>query len=157
MVNNADQLVNKAIQEIRSLSHSLIPPSFDNTDFSDGIDEMVNLIEEQTELKFDKQYRHTDYSNVSQGIQLTMYRTVQEQLNNILKYAKAKNVIIQTIRKGNELNLLIQDDGIGFDCTKKRMGVGFMNIQTRASLSNGTMYLKSHPGEGCSLQLQFKL
>lgn len=156
-IQNADQLVGKAIQEIRSLCHSLIPPSFDITDFSEGIEQIVTLIENETEIRFVKQYRDTDYSNISPAIQLTMYRAVQEQLNNILKYSRAKNVVIQTVRHANELTLLIEDDGIGFDSTKKSTGVGFLNIQTRASISNGAMVLKSAPGEGCSLMLQFKL
>lgn len=90
-------------------------------------------------------------------MQLTIYRTVQEQLNNILKYACAKNVLIQTILHDKELTLLIEDDGIGFDTTQKKMGVGFLNIQTRASICNGTMELTSNPGEGCSLKLHFTL
>lgn len=157
IVRQADQLVGKAIEEIRSLSHSLIPPQFDISDFGDGINQIVSFIEDQTDIKFIREYLDTDYSSVPEAVQLTMYRTVQEQLNNILKYAQAKTVLIRTVKKECEMTLLIQDDGVGFDSTKKSMGVGLLNIQTRASLSKGTMLLISNPGEGCSLQLQFRL
>lgn len=156
-IQKADELVGKAIKEIRALCHSLIAPSFDVTDLSDGIEQMVALIENETDIRFIKQYHDTDYNNLPQIIQLTIYRTVQEQLNNILKYAGAKNVTIQTTRSHNELTLLIQDDGIGFDPAQKKKGVGFLNIQTRATICNGTMELTSKPGEGCSLKLRFTL
>lgn len=82
---------------------------------------------------------------------------MQEQLNNIIKYANAKQVLIQTIRNEDELSLIIEDDGVGFDTNKKGMGVGLLNIQTRANVSNGIMKLQSSPGNGCKLQLDFKL
>lgn len=156
-IQQADELVGKAIHEIRSLCHSLVPPSFDITNLSDGIEQIVALIESQTGIHFIKQYHNTDYSNLPEIVQLTIYRTVQEQLNNILKYAKASNVLIQTIRQDNELTLLIEDDGVGFDTSLKKRGVGFLNIQTRAALCNGTMQVTSAPGNGCSLMLQFAL
>lgn len=156
-IQQADELIGKAIQEIRLLCHSLIPPSFDITNLSDSIEQMVLHIENETGINFIKQYHQTDYTDLPQVVQLTIYRTVQEQLNNILKYSKAKNVIIQTIRQGNELTLLIEDDGIGFDTTVKKRGVGFLNIQTRAAICNGTMQVTSMPGNGCTLKLQFVL
>ncbi len=156
-IQKADELVGKAIREIRALCHSLIPPSFDVTNLSDGIEQMVSLIENETDIRFIKQYHDADYSKLPQVMQLTIYRTVQEQLNNILKYARAKNVLIQTILHDKELTLVIEDDGIGFDTTQKKMGVVFLNIQTRASICNGTMELTSKPGEGCSLKLHFTL
>ncbi|MBS4065098.1 MAG: PAS domain S-box protein [Chitinophagaceae bacterium] len=153
----ADELLSKAIEEIRLLSHSLIPPSFDISNLSDGIEQIVSIVEAGTEIKFEKQYSGTNYSHIPPVVQLTMYRTVQEQINNILKYASAKKVLIKTERNEEELILTIMDDGIGFDTTKKSMGVGLLNIQTRASISNGKMILKSKPGEGCLLQLVFQL
>jgi PAS domain S-box-containing protein len=156
-IQQADELIGKAIHEIRLLCHSLVPPSFDITNLSDGIEQVVAHIEHETDIRFIKQYHNTDYTNLPQVMQLTIYRTVQEQLNNILKYAKAKNVTIQTIRQDHELTLLIEDDGVGFDNTQKKRGVGFMNIRTRAALCNGTMQVTSSPGNGCSLKLQFTL
>lgn len=156
-IQKADNLIGKAIHEIRVLCHSLVPPSFDITNLSDGIEQVVSHIENETDISFRKQYHNTDYTNLPQVVQLTLYRTVQEQLNNILKYAKAKNVLIQTIRHENELTLIIEDDGVGFDTEQKKRGVGFMNIRTRAALCNGTMHVTSSPGNGCSLKLQFSL
>ena len=98
-----------------------------------------------------------EWESLPQSLKINFFRIIQESVYNSQKYAQAKNVVIQTVRQTNELTLLIKDDGIGFDSSKKSAGVGFMNIQTRASISNGVMVLKSAPGEGCSLMLQFKL
>jgi signal transduction histidine kinase len=155
--DTAEDLVSKAIEEIRSLSHSLIAPNFKKNSFIEGIEKIINALETAADLHFTKQYSDIDYTNVPENVQLTMYRTVQEQLTNILKHANASHVLIQTLMDGNRLTLLIKDDGTGFDLTKKTMGVGFVNIQTRASLCNGSMELKSTPGNGCTLQLSFTL
>lgn len=156
-LQKADDLLGKAIEEIRVLSHSLIPPSFEITQLNESLENLVTIIESTTGISFSKQYCHTDYGGVPKLVQLTIYRTVQEQLNNILKYAQANHVLIKTIRNADELSLLIEDDGVGFDTAKKAMGVGLLNIQTRANISNGTMLLESSPGNGCRLHLHFKL
>ncbi len=155
--DTAEDLVSKAIEEIRLLSHSLIAPNFKKNSFIEGIEKIINALETAANLHFTKQYSDIDYTNVPEVVQLTMYRTVQEQLTNILKHAKASHVLIQTLMDGNRLTLLIKDDGAGFDLTQKTMGVGFVNIQTRASLCNGSMELTSTPGNGCTLQLSFTL
>jgi PAS domain S-box-containing protein len=156
-LQQADDLLSKAIEEIRILSHSLIPPSFEVTQLGESLEQLINIVESTTPIRFNKQYCRTDYSGVSKLVQLTIYRTVQEQLNNIIKYANAKHVLIKTDRNDEDLFLKIEDDGIGFDTGKKSMGVGLLNIQTRAAISNGTMHLESSPGNGCKLHLHFKL
>lgn len=153
----ADDLLGKAIEEIRVLSHSLIPPSFEITQLNESLENLVTIVESTTSITFNRQYCSTHYEGVPKLLQLTIYRTVQEQLNNIIKYANAKQVLIQTIRNEDELSLIIEDDGVGFDTNKKGMGVGLLNIQTRANVSNGIMKLQSSPGNGCKLQLDFKL
>lgn len=156
-LDNAEEFVGKAIDEIRFLSHSLIAPSFQKNSFIEGIEKIISALETATDLHFTKQYNSIDYTDVPETVQLTMYRTVQEQMTNIVKHAKATHVLIQTLRNENRLTLLIEDDGTGFDLHKKTMGVGLVNIQTRASLCNGILQVSSSPGNGCKLQLIFTL
>ena len=93
---------------------------------------------------------------MDEKIQLTIFRIVQEQLNNILKHAKATHAFINLSRKENEIILLISDDGKGCDVSKKR-GVGIINIRTRAELHDGKVTIVSKPGKGYELKVALSL
>jgi signal transduction histidine kinase len=76
---------------------------------------------------------------------------VQEQTHNILKYAQAKNIDIRLTEKDGILNIIIKDDGDGFDINAKRSGIGISNIQDRVTSFNGHLEIISSSGNGCSM------
>ncbi|MBK9983756.1 MAG: hypothetical protein IPP15_15530 [Saprospiraceae bacterium] len=82
---------------------------------------------------------------------------VNEALNNISKYAKAKNVWIQLTKKEGELNMIIRDDGVGFDPENvindkvKASGYGLGNMQKRVARVKGTINIESKPGTGTTI------
>ena len=156
-IRSADNLLNKAIEEIRVLSHSLIPPSFQKINLLESIDQVLHIYETGTPIQFSKHYHHVNSRFLQEKVQLTIYRAVQEQLNNILKHASATQVIIDIHQTTDELLLTISDNGNGFDTNKKHLGIGLMNIQTRAGLCNGQMEIESAPGMGCTLKVLFRL
>jgi signal transduction histidine kinase len=80
-----------------------------------------------------------------------LYRVVQEQINNIIKHAKANEVTVRIKRSNGQLLMTVIDNGIGFDTTKKSKGIGLRNINTRISYYSGTVSLNSSKGEGTSL------
>jgi two-component system sensor histidine kinase UhpB len=83
-----------------------------------------------------------------------IYRIVQEQLNNIMKYAKVKEIDIQIKMIGNRLFLSISDNGIGFDPTIKANGIGLKNIKSRVEFYSGDLKILSVPGKGCTLKVE---
>jgi signal transduction histidine kinase len=91
----------------------------------------------------------------SDKLKLSIYRIVQEQLTNIFKYAKAQNAWLSLHQSPELVELVIKDDGVGFDTTEKQQGVGLQNISTRAEMHDGKMILESSPGNGCMLTVQF--
>jgi signal transduction histidine kinase len=90
---------------------------------------------------------------LSPNVRLTLFRIIQEQLNNISKYAQAKIVNID-LKITNPIELVISDDGIGFDTSIKRKGVGITNMQNRTTMHQGSFSLCSAPGEGCIIKVQ---
>ena len=89
-----------------------------------------------------------DEEKLSEKLRLTIYRIIQEQFNNILKYSKASSVLLKIVQDNEKLKLTIQDNGIGFDTSKKKSGIGLMNIKARASLFDGEVIIHSSPGQG---------
>ena len=89
---------------------------------------------------------------------LMLFRIIQEQTNNIIKYASAKSVQIMINEANNEVRLVISDDGVGFDSSdKSTKGIGFLNIISRADVYNGKVNIISSPGNGCTLEICFPI
>jgi signal transduction histidine kinase len=86
-----------------------------------------------------------------------IFRILQEQTNNIIKYADAKNVTVSLKEKNNTIYLSVKDDGKGFDASVQSKGIGFINIYNRVDAFGGEMELISSPGNGCSLEISFPL
>lgn len=150
-----DNLINTAINEIRSLSHSMIPPSLNESELMEALSHLIEKTSRPGGIAFNLVSDNFDESNITDKHKLTIYRIVQEQFNNILKYASAKNVIVELNQHNEKIMLSIKDDGVGFDTENKSKGVGLMNIKTRASLFNGEMIIVSSPGNGCELRVVF--
>jgi signal transduction histidine kinase len=99
-----------------------------------------------------------DYSledSINDKFKLNTFRILQEQLNNIIKHAKASNVHITLSKTDTGIMLSIADDGVGFDTTQKSKGIGIKNIISRSELYKGNANFISEPGKGCMLAITF--
>ncbi len=154
-LDQSEGLVTAAIAEIRSLSHSLIPPTLGISELKDALEYIADDLTATSAIKV-----HTDIASFKENasaeeLKLSIYRIVQEQLNNIRKYSKASEVWLKVANKKEGVLLKIKDNGIGFDTTLKSKGVGLLNIKARAALFNGEMKIISFPGKGCELIVNF--
>jgi PAS domain S-box-containing protein len=154
-ISKTDTLIKDAIAEIRNLSHTLIPSAIYESSLTDQLDTLLHTVSPITSINVAREYQLADEDDLSGKLKLSIYRIVQEQLNNILKYARASNIILRLKENRDALILQIIDDGVGFDPTEKKAGVGLINIRTRASLLNGTVLIQSAPGQGCEIKIAF--
>jgi PAS domain S-box-containing protein len=139
-----------AIEEIRKLSKELVVPQFKEKGLVDSIHSVIEDIQLTSPLRI--RFIH-DHENdiLSPGKKMTIFRIVQEQLKNILKYSKAKQVEICLHGRNEEIQLVIKDDGIGFDPKQMHKGIGLSNIHDRTRFYNGVVDIVSSPGKGCIL------
>lgn len=154
-IEQADQLINNAIVEVRSLSHTLIAPA--TKDLIDNIDSMLHAYREGSNIKIKTSFEAFEEDALSGEMKLAIYRIIQEQMNNILKHAHASTVEIYLENDVDKVTLSVKDNGIGMESTKKSNGVGLLNIRTRASVFNGKVQFKSAPNEGLELKVVFML
>jgi signal transduction histidine kinase len=82
-----------------------------------------------------------------------MYRILQEGLQNINKYAGAKNIKVEISGDSENVFLKIQDDGIGFDVNKKSKGIGMQNMISRTNDCQGIIDISSKKGNGTSIEI----
>lgn len=148
--------INMAIEEVRKLSHTLVPPVFNDTkNFIDAVNDLVANIHLTGKINIEVNFpAHVQHKLTDNKIKLTLYRIIQEQLNNILKYSKAPGASIVLQVTKDKYRLIISDSGVGFDTSKKHKGIGLRNIESRVEVHSGNMEIISAPGEGCMLKIE---
>jgi signal transduction histidine kinase len=86
----------------------------------------------------------------------SIYRIVQELVNNVIRHARASQALVQMIRKGDMLSIAVEDNGTGFDRTilGQSGGVGYLNLRNRVAYLNGTIDIETSPGNGTSVNIE---
>ncbi|MDQ3277136.1 MAG: PAS domain-containing protein [Bacteroidota bacterium] len=146
--------LNSTISEIRDLSKQLSAPSLGNINFQESITDLIESVKSAGQLDVQIRFEALRFSEMDNDLHLTLYRIAQEQLTNIVKYAAAKMVTVQVREENDVLQLTIVDDGIGFDVSQKRRGIGITNMQSRVEILNGRFQIQSTPGEGTKLEVE---
>ncbi|MGV3529629.1 MAG: PAS domain-containing protein [Flavisolibacter sp.] len=148
----------RAIAETRNISHAMMPPSFEADSFATAIRELAESINISGGIQIALQMPDTaQLHRLSNEMKLAVYRIIQEQLTNILKYARAESGAITLSVEDNFCKLLVADNGKGFDVATRQRGIGFSNIENRARLFNGRMEIISAPDQGCRLEVMMPL
>ncbi len=155
LVKESKILLEKAMYEIRKLSKTLMPPSLGEIGLLDALHELTENIKEVNTLQIENDWGNFQETLLNEKLKLTIFRIVQEQLNNVCKHAQANKVTIRLQKINKTICLDINDDGIGFNTTAKRTGLGLRNMISRAEVNNGTVVINSQPGAGCELRATF--
>ncbi|MEP6677350.1 MAG: response regulator [Ferruginibacter sp.] len=143
-----------AMEEIRKLSKILITPVFIESGLMISVNDLVENILTTEKIKITTEIQIPDEKDLSEPLKLTIYRIIQEQLNNILKHAEASVISIQIRDCLKTVLLSVHDNGKGFDTGQHREGIGFTNMSSRAGLYNGKVEIDSSPGNGCLLSVE---
>jgi signal transduction histidine kinase/ligand-binding sensor domain-containing protein len=157
-LDKSNSYIGMAIDEIRTLSHRLAPTSFEEKFLETEVQSLVDSINEDgrytIEVCFDDPHKIQEVCN---DIQLTLYRILQEQLKNILKYAAASCIQISVRIINGNVMMSVLDDGKGFDIHSMIKGIGINNMRKRTEMFNGKFHLHSSVGQGCSLIVEIPL
>jgi signal transduction histidine kinase len=152
LLERSMQLVSNAINEIRKISKSLITPGLGEIGLIESIgDIMDDLKVAKNKMAIDLDLQNISEEQIEDRRKLTLFRIVQEQLNNIVKHAQATRVLIRLSGEQDQIVLTVSDNGVGFDVSRHRKGVGITNIISRAEILCGKVEIQSSPGEGCLL------
>ncbi|MEO6405405.1 MAG: PAS domain S-box protein [Ferruginibacter sp.] len=156
LVNNMLEELKKfntlAIDELRRLSHQLAPLVESGTSLNDKIAWLISSLKLTEKLSV--AVHIDDFEKpLDDDTQLSLYRILQEQLGNILRYADASTVEINIRHLNHEIYLQVKDNGKGFDINKKKEGIGLQNIRRRAQMLNGKVEIITSTGKGCEVKL----
>lgn len=145
-----------SIEEIRKLSKELVVPTLGEKGLVESIYALIEDIQFSSPLRI--RFLHdTETDMLSPGKKITVFRIVQEQMKNILKYSKAKQVDICLRSRNTDIELVIKDDGIGFDPKQTHRGIGLSNIHDRTRFYGGTVDIQTSLGKGCLVTVTLPL
>ncbi len=149
--------INEAINDIRNLSHRLTPYSKEEVTLKEMLEWLTEPMQKTSQFEIKLEVDDFKITAIEADIQNNLYRIVQEQLNNIVKHAKAQKVEIKLQLDNDYVILTVTDDGIGFNRELIQEGIGLENIRRRTDMHAGNMTLTTSPNNGCQLVITLPL
>ena len=158
MYNQCRGNITLALNEIRNLSHRLAPVFFDDTTLEEAFRRLIDSFNIDKKHKISLYFEPGDMKHlISTELQLNLYRVLQEQLRNILKYANASFIEVKVIISKTQLKMRVSDNGIGFNTNEVKKGIGLSNMKRRSELFSGKFEVISSPGNGCAIIIDIPL
>ncbi len=159
VVGKAEKLLNEMHQEIRTIAFNLMPQTLVHHGLVPALREMADRVNQSGKItiriqSFDLPERLSEVREIS------LYRIVQEWVNNVIKYSMATTIEVQLIGYENEINVMIEDNGDGFDpaVLNRSAGNGWKNMHSRMNLVKGSIDIDSKNGiRGTTLILKIPL
>lgn len=154
--HKANNLLDTAVKEVRSISHNLQPGSLSNLGLVAAIKDLINRFESDAGPEIDFQHYGIP-DKMDNMTSLSIYRIVQELFHNALKHSNANEILLQINYDEEEIVIQFEDDGIGFDIENlQRKGMGLENINSRVNYLKGSVSIDSNPGDGTSYLIHLK-
>lgn len=150
-------MLDNSIREMRRVAHNMMPEALVKFGLDAALKDFCNDINQSPALNVRYQSIGLQAVTFSQTTSITLYRIVQELLNNAMKHAVAKNVIVQISNENNHISVTVEDDGKGFDSSilQKSGGMGWKNIESRIAYLKGGLDIQTAPGKGTSVLIEF--
>lgn len=157
IIYESEKHVGEAIAEIRRLSHQLAPVSVDNLSLEQVFESLIETVNVNNQFKVKMQMKALKDIKIPHKLQINLYRILQAQLNNIVKYANATEVTISIKKTAHYFVFRIADNGVGFDPGAHTSGIGLENINRRAKVFAGEFKLNTSPGKGCEVIVEIPI
>lgn len=152
-------MLDSSIREMRRVAHNMMPEALVKFGLDTALSDFCNDINQTGALNVRYQSIGMTNAQLDQTTSITIYRIIQELINNSLKHAGAKNAIVQISRIDGTISITVEDDGKGFDTSilNKSKGIGWSNIQNRVEFLKAKLDVQSSPDKGTSVQIDVSI
>ena len=152
----------EAMEEVRNLALDLRPAALDELGLIPAMKGYARDLSERSGVAVTIEADGVEDRRMAPEVELTLFRTVQESLTNILKHASADHATVRFTRKDNNLNATVTDDGVGFDVagvrkSSGRRALGLFGMEERVALLGGSLEIDSATGRGTTLRIKVPL
>lgn len=153
----AQSKVAEAMNEVRRISRSLVPPALLDLGLKEAIVELINQYSEFGKIKFSFNAKSDDLLDLDFDVKRNIYRIIQEMLNNSIKHAQASEIKLEIKRSKTKLTIFSKDNGLGFNVEKVKKGVGLKSIMNRAYFYGGAAKIDSALRKGTMFTVELPL
>jgi signal transduction histidine kinase len=151
-VRTAVEQIGTEIEKLRMLITELRPAALDELGLQPAIESLASRVAAVQGLEVETEVSlGTNGERLSGELETAVYRLVQEALTNVVKHARASRVAIEIVATDGHVDVVVRDDGTGFDPTLPRDGFGITGMRERVGLSAGTLTIESAPGKGTTV------
>jgi len=149
-------MLDSSIQEMRRVAHNMMPEALLKFGLDTALKDLCSDINQTGALPVNYQSIGMVNTVMDQTTSITIYRIVQELINNTMKHAAATNAIVQLSNSEDRLTITVEDDGKGFDtsCIKMAKGIGWTNIMNRVEFLKAKLDIHSRIGKGTSVLIE---
>ncbi len=154
----ASEMIDEACTEVRKIAHEMMPQALSKLGLRKALGDLIHKMDETHDFEADLQV-YGQEAVLADSSNVMLYRIVQELLNNIVKYAEAKEVLVQITYSDEWLNLTVEDDGKGFESDKipENEGMGLKSIAFRTEYIGGEYEIDSRLGVGTLVSINVPL
>ncbi len=154
-VDNASEALKETLAEVRALSKSLNSDVIFNLGFDATVKNEIQRLNKTGLIQSSATISGEKVNFENKKDEVILFRILQEFFSNTLKYAEAKNLKVAVNYLEDKLEIITEDDGIGFDIASAEKGSGLINMKKRAELINAKFQLESQPEKGTTLNLVY--
>jgi len=149
-------MLDSSIKEMRRVAHNMMPEALVKFGLDTALKDFCNDISNSGALQVSYQSIGVENAKIDQTTAITIYRIVQELINNTMKHAVAQTALVQLSKAENQMSVTVEDDGKGFDTAmlSGSRGIGWSSIQNRVEFLKGKLDVHSQPGKGTSVLIE---
>lgn len=160
VLDNANTVINEAVESIKEISNNLSPHVLTNFGLASAIRNFAQRVGQTKSININFDTKLTDADRFDSNLEVVLYRATCELINNTIKHAEATKIDISLEKIQRTIVIKYDDNGKGFDQDKVRPsenGMGLSNISSRLNSVNGVFVINSAPGDGVHAILKVKV
>ncbi|WP_159948790.1 tetratricopeptide repeat-containing sensor histidine kinase [Polaribacter septentrionalilitoris] len=150
------QRLENSNQDLRNISHQMMPRALKELGVISALNDLLEGSLSYANIKYSLEHFNIE-ERLPEKIEVTIYRIVQELINNIIKHSKATEVSVQLFNANNTVILIVEDNGVGFAKEKNKKGIGLLNISSRLDIVNGNVNFEPSPKSGTLVTIKIPL
>ncbi|MBK8227082.1 MAG: tetratricopeptide repeat protein [Flavobacteriales bacterium] len=147
------RLLDQTVSELRHISHDMAAATLSRFGLEKALNDLRDTIHISGRLQVELNTFGLD-QRLERGVEITVYRIVQELVSNVLKHAKADQLTIGVTRAPGRLSVVVSDNGVGFDPSTASNGMGLSNVRSRAASLGATVQVDSAPSKGTTVSVE---
>jgi len=145
-------LLDNSVVEMRRVAHHLMPDSLSRLGLKPAVGDFCRSFAPTVVFDY-----FGDEKRLDPMMEVVIYRSIHELVNNALKYSGASQILVQLMQEPHRIAFTVQDNGCGFDASEETTGSGLQNIRNRIASFGGNIQIDSRVGEGTEINGELKV